>query len=125
MASARPANSHTQRERHVRTQPARPKVAGRKPLSSIRWDRLGRSVLLLVFLLVAVIGVQGVLSFTAARAQEAGQQAIVSQLTRQRQQLLAEQRSLNNPKTIIQDARELGYVFYGEQPYVVTGLTNK
>ena len=35
---------------------------------------------------------------------------------------LAQQQALNNPATILQDARALGMVRPGERPYVVTGL---
>ena len=50
---------------------------------------------------------------------------IVRQLTRDNASLRAQQRSLNNPSTIVRDARALGMVRPGEHPYEVTGLPGR
>jgi cell division protein FtsB len=88
----------------------------------VRWDRVGRSVLLMV--LVAVVGlyIQQGLSLLSVRGQDHRQQAEVSRLQRENAQLTAQQNSLQNPTTIQQDARALGMIRAGERPYVVTGL---
>lgn len=87
----------------------------------VRWDRAGRVALLVV--LVAVVGIyaQRTLAYLSTSAQASHQQAIVNRLERQNAALVREQRSLNQPATIVRDARELGMVRPGEQPYVLTG----
>jgi cell division protein FtsB len=88
----------------------------------IRWDRLGRTTLLVVLVIVAGLYVQHTLSYLSTRSQTDAQVSIVHQLTRDNARLLRQQRALNNPATIAQDARGLGMVRPGERPYVVTGL---
>ncbi|MGP0052082.1 MAG: FtsB family cell division protein [Solirubrobacteraceae bacterium] len=116
--------------RHARTSPHRARTATeprprprsvntRAPISRVRWDRLGRIALLLVFGLVAVLGIQGAVSFLHTHAQAEQQQAIVRALTRENMKLREQQRSLQSTPTIVQDARKLGMVRPGEQPFVV------
>ncbi|MGO9752016.1 MAG: FtsB family cell division protein [Solirubrobacteraceae bacterium] len=88
-------------------------------MSRVRWDRLGRIALLFVFGLVVVFGIQGAVSFIDTRAQAEQQQAIVAALTRQNAKLVEQQRSLESTQTIVQEARKLGMVRPGEQPYAV------
>jgi cell division protein FtsB len=78
--------------------------------------------LLVVLGIVVVVGVQGFLSFMATRAADEQQQAIVRSLKSQNVALIQQQRSLSQPQTIIEDARSLGMVRPGEQPFVVSGL---
>jgi cell division protein FtsB len=81
--------------------------------------------LLLVFAAVFAVWCQDALSWWNAH-QEAGRQAaIVRRLQRANAALLAQQRSLNDPATIIREARALGMVRSGEHAYVVTGLPNR
>jgi cell division protein FtsB len=94
----------------------------RAPVTGIRWDRIARSALLVVFTLVALIGARGVLTFLHTRSEAAQQLAIVQALERQSRLLSAQDRALRAPGTIMHDARELGMVRSGEQAFVVTGL---
>ena len=73
-------------------------------------------------MLAVVIGlyVEHTLSYINTRAQANQQQAIVSRLSRQNAALLREQKSLSDPATIVSEARQLGMVRAGEQPYVIT-----
>ncbi|HEY2441024.1 MAG TPA: septum formation initiator family protein [Solirubrobacteraceae bacterium] len=82
---------------------------------------MGRIGLLVVFAVVVGLYVEHTLSYVSTRAQADQQQAIVRSLSRQNAQLTQEQKSLNDPSTIIRDARALGMVRPGEQPYVVMG----
>jgi cell division protein FtsB len=93
----------------------------RAPLR-IRWERVGRVVLLVV--LVAVVGlyVQQGLTYLSVRGQANQQLSIVKQLSRQNAGLRQQQRQLNDPATIVRDARALGMVRAGERPYAVSGL---
>jgi cell division protein FtsB len=88
----------------------------------VRWDRVGRVGLLVVLVVVAGLYVKQGLSLLSTRSQSQQQEKIVSRLSQQNAQLMAEQRALNDPRTIERDARALGMVRLGERPYVVTGL---
>jgi cell division protein FtsB len=90
----------------------------------VRWDRVGRVSLLLVLCVVAALYVQQGLAYLAVRSQANHQRAIVRQLSRSNASLRAQQRALNDPATILRDARALGMVRVGEHPYEVTGLPN-
>lgn len=134
------ANPATSAARGVRTAPARvggrrgtgsasraarPRphgVAMRLPISRVRWDRIVRTVMLVVLTLVGYLGVKGMVTLISTRAQAAQQQAIVQALARQNRHLEQVQQSLRSPATIIRDARSLGMVRGGERSYVVTGL---
>jgi cell division protein FtsB len=93
-----------------------------RPPLRIRWERVGRVVLLVV--LVAVVGlyVQQGLTYLSVRSQANQQLSIVKQLSRQNAGLRQQQRQLNDPGTIVRDARALGMVRPGERPYAVSGL---
>jgi cell division protein FtsB len=99
-------------------------VATRGLRGRVRWDRVGRVSLLVVLCVVAGLYVQQGLAYLAARSQANRQRAIVQQLTRSNAALRARERALNNPATILRDARALGMVRVGEHPYEVTGLPN-
>jgi cell division protein FtsB len=88
----------------------------------VRWDRIGRVGLLVVLCVVAGLYVQQALAYLSVRTQAGQQRAIVQQLQRSNASLRAQERSLNNPVTILRDARALGMVRVGEHPYEVTGL---
>jgi cell division protein FtsB len=62
------------------------------------------------------------MAYFAVRSQDNRQRAIVQQLSRANASLREQQRSLNDPATILRDARTLGMVRPGEHPYAVTGL---
>src|SRR6478736_435032 len=109
--------------RHSRTTPTRPRRVAAKGLRGrVRWDRVGRVGLLVVLCVVAGLYVQQGLAYLAVRGQANHQRTIVRQLTQSNASLHAQQRSLNNPATIVRDARALGMVRVGEHPYEVTGL---
>jgi cell division protein FtsB len=74
---------------------------------------------------VAGLYVQQGLAYLTVRSQAGRQRAIVHQLTQSNASLRAQQRSLNDPATILRDARALGMVRVGEHPYEVTGLPSR
>ncbi len=76
-----------------------------------------------VFALVGWVGVHAAMSMLATRAQANAEQALVNRLDRQNRALEQQAKSLNEPATIIRDARALGMVRAGERAYVVTGLS--
>jgi cell division protein FtsB len=73
--------------------------------------------------LAVVVGlyVEHTLSYFSTHAQADQQQAIVRRLTQQNAGLAREQKSLNDPATIVARARALGMVRPNERPYVIIG----
>jgi len=116
-ARARPAPRATRRV-------SAPRVSVRR-VPAIRWDRVGRTVLLIVLTVVVALYVQHTISFLSMRARAEGAQSAVRALVRANHLLEREQRSLSAPATIVARARQLGMVRPGERPYVVIGLPNR
>ena len=87
----------------------------------MRWDRAGRVSLLIVLVVVLGLYVQHALSYLSTRAQADRALATVHQLARENHSLEREQLALQQPATIIRDARALGMVKAGERSYVITG----
>jgi cell division protein FtsB len=96
----------------------------RAPNVRVRWDRVARVGLLVVLAVVIGLYAQHTLSYLSTRSQAEHQQAIVQRLARQNARLVKEEQSLNDPTTIVHDARALGMVRPGERAYVITGLPN-
>ena len=76
----------------------------------------------MVLIVVAALYVQHALAYFSARSQADEQLSVVKHLMEQNAALAQQQRSLNNPGTIIRDARALGMVWQNERPYVISGL---
>ena len=88
----------------------------------IRWERVGRVVLLIVLAVVLGLYVQQGLAYLSVRKQADQQASIVKSLAHQNARLTRQQSALNNPATIVQEARALGMIKPGERPYVVVGM---
>jgi cell division protein FtsB len=88
----------------------------------VRWDRVGRTGLLIVLVVVAGLYLKDAINFIGARSQAEYQHANVRRLARENAALRKQQAALNNPVSIKRDARALGMVQAGERPYVVIGL---
>ena len=119
-----PARSATAApRRRVKSPPPRPRrVPLKGPVLRVRWDRAGRIGLLVVLAVVVGLYVQHTLSYLSTKSQFDQQQAIVDRLAHENAILERQQKSLNNPATIVQDARALGMVRPGERSYVIIGL---
>jgi cell division protein FtsB len=96
-------------------------VVPRAPKLRVRWDRAGRAGLLVVLAVVVGLYAQHTLSYLQTRSQTGRQEALVDSLARQNANLLREQQSLNDPATIVRDARALGMVRPNERPYAIIG----
>jgi cell division protein FtsB len=108
-----------------RTRPAprtRRAASGDRLLLRIRWDRVGRTALLVILVAVFALYLQQGLSLLSVRSQAHAQAAEVARLQHENASLSAQQAALQNPDSIQQDARALGMIRPGERPYVVTGL---
>jgi len=106
----------------TRTAPRTRRAAGSARLLRVRWDRVGRTALLVVLLAVCGLYIQQGVALLSVRSQTHHQQAEVARLQGENAQLSAQEQALQNPASIQQDARALGMVRPGERPYVVTGL---
>jgi cell division protein FtsB len=99
----------------------RPRLIAPSKHLRVRWERVGRVGLLIVLAVVVGLYVEHTLSYFSTRSQADQQQAIVNRLAHQNAQLTRRERSLNDPATIVSQARALGMVRPDEQPYVITG----
>ena len=123
-ATSAARSTRTAGSRRAATARSRPRIAPKHfPLSRIKWDRAGRIAMLVVLGFVAYLGIKGGLTLLSIRAQAQQQQAIVRALARQNRRLEQLRQSLNQPATIMKDARALGMVKAGERSYSVTGLS--
>src|SRR5205823_3473662 len=124
MPAARPATAPRPRPRRPPQPRARRKSrrAAVSPLARVRWDRIGRTALLIVLAVVAGLYIQHTIDYFITRSNADAQHAIVRDLARQNASLRAQARALQQPNTIKRYARTLGMVKTGERPYVVIGL---
>lgn len=87
----------------------------------VRWERVGRIALLVVLAVVIGLYAEHALSYLSTHAQASADNATVQRLTRENKSLAARRKSLQSSATIVREARSLGMVRRGEQPYAVTG----
>jgi cell division protein FtsB len=99
----------------------RPRLIAPSARLRVRWERVGRVGLLVVLAVVVGLYVEHTLSYFSTRTQAKQQQAIVNRLAQQNAGLARETKSLNDPETIVSEARALGMVRPNERPYVIIG----
>jgi len=117
-SAARPATARPAARRQAR-RPQR--VPVRSAALRVRWERVGRYGLLLVLAIVVGLYAEHTVSYLSTSSQADQQQAAVSRLARQNRGLERQMRALNDPVTIVRDARSLGMVRPGERSYAMTG----
>jgi cell division protein FtsB len=88
----------------------------------VRWDRVGRTALLLVLLAVALAYVGPARSLLSTWRDSNAKQAQLQQLQHEHDALLQRARELRDPRTVQAEARRLGMVKPGERSYVVRQL---
>ena len=88
----------------------------------IRWDRLGRWALLLVFAGVLYLYVGPTRAWLSAYEEAGAKRAEVASLKAHNEELRAERKRLRSADAIEREARRLGMVRAGERAYVVEGL---
>ncbi len=123
-AAARRAAAEDRRRAQVRRTQRPQRVRVRSPHLRVRWERVGRIALLVVLAVVIGLYVEHGLSYFSAQRASARQQAIVDHLERQNAYFERREQSLNNLQTILTQARRLGMVRPGEQPYAVVGQSH-
>ena len=100
-----------------RARPA-PRSARRNP-SRIRWDKLGRVVLVIVLLLVLASYVNPLVNFVDAWRDSRAERVQLQQLQEQNQELRAKGAALSGPDAAEREARRLGMVAGDERSYVI------
>lgn len=121
-ASAQRARARERsRGRAPRTAPARA-LTGPARGSGIRWDRVGRLMIVAVFVLVALLYVHPLWTYWSTRGEGAARRAEVARLEAERDRLQRRVRTLRNPRALEREARSLGMVRPGERAYVVERL---
>jgi cell division protein FtsB len=88
----------------------------------VRWDRVGRTALLLVLLAVALAYVGPARSLLSTWHESSAKQAQLQRLQHEHDALLSRARQLRDPRTVQAEARRLGMVKPGERSYVVRNL---
>jgi cell division protein FtsB len=94
----------------------------RRAAVRVRWDRVGRVALLVTLAIVICLYIQPALSILRTWRAERRQAGVVHQLMHSNASLERRVKSLENPATIVADARAFGMVRSGEKPYVVLAL---
>jgi len=99
----------------------RPVPAGRRA-GTIRWDRVGRFMVFMVFALVAALYVHPLFSIWSTRGEAAQRRSEVVRLQAQHDRLTRRVKALQSPSALEREARRLGMVRPGERAYVIENL---
>lgn len=90
--------------------------------SRIRWDRVGRTVILVVLIGMALLYVRPLSGFWSARGEAGVRRSEVQQLRQENTELRARRDALKHGGALEAEARRLGMIRPGERPFVVEGL---
>lgn len=101
---------------------ARTSLAPRRRSRSIRWDRVGRTALLVVLGVILLLYIPPVSRWFEQRETAERQRAEVEALQREQEDLEAELESLRGPAAVEREARRLGMVRIGERAVVIENL---
>lgn len=96
-------------------------VPRRRP-GGIRWDRVGRTALLIVLGVIVLLYIPPVTHWFEQRATAERQRAEVGALQREHEELETRLESLRGPDAIEREARRLGMVRVGERAVVIENL---
>lgn len=88
----------------------------------IRWDRVARTALLIVMLVLLWLYVGPMRSYVDARQEAAQRSAEVRELRKEHKELRERRAELRQDAALEREARELGMVRPGERSFVVRGL---
>ena len=88
----------------------------------IRWDRISRYALLLVFVVLLLLYIGPARSYVRTVGESNARAKQVRALEREHAKLEARKRALADPEVVEAAARRLGMVRPGERPFVVRNL---
>jgi cell division protein FtsB len=109
------ARTHAARGYRMRPAPRR----GGARASRVRWDKLGRVILVLVLFAVLASYVSPVLNFVDAWRDSGTERTQLQELQRENAALRSRAGSLDGPDAAERAARRLGMVATGERSYVI------
>ena len=115
-AATRTAATRTAATRTPATRPSA--IAGGR----VRWDRVGRVAMLCVLAALTYLYVSAGAHMFSTWHQSRRDSAVVAGMEREHRQLVRQHAALSAPGTLEAEARQLGMMKKGEQPYVVSGL---
>jgi cell division protein FtsB len=90
--------------------------------AGIRWDRVGRTAMLLVALALIYLYASAGVHMLSTWRQSRHDDATVAALAREHAALVREHSQLTGTAALEANARQLGMMRPNEQPYVITGL---
>lgn len=90
--------------------------------ANIRWDRISRYGLLVVFAGLLFLYVNPARSYLNTLRESHHRTSQLHALEREHAMLVRRERALADPHVIESEARQLGMVLPGERPYIVRGL---
>ena len=107
-----------------RLRPAPRRRSGSRSGSRVRWDKLGRVLLVLVLFGILVSYVGPLMGLFGAWQERNGATSELAQLRRENVALVARAGAAKGPDGAVSAARRLGMVSPGERSYFVKGLHN-
>jgi hypothetical protein len=90
----------------------------------VRWDRVGRVAMLCVLVALVYLYASAGLHMLSTWRQSRHDSSAVVRMEREHRLLVHQQQALNAPGTLEAEARQLGMMKKGEQPYMISGLPN-
>ena len=100
-------------------------TAAPRRVARVRWDRISRYALLLVFVVVLLLYIGPARSYIQTVKESNARSEQVRQLEREHARLQARQRALAKPEVVEAEARRLGMVRPGERPFVMNNLPRR
>src|SRR3954452_25244744 len=97
-------------------------TAATRRVARVRWDRISRYALLLVFVVVLLLYVGPAKSYIHTLGEPHARPGQARALEREHARLEARKRALADPQVVEAEARRLGMVRPGERPFVVRNL---
>jgi hypothetical protein len=88
----------------------------------VRWDRMGRVAMLCVLVALAYLYASAGLHMLSTWHQSQHDSATVAAMQHEHTLLVHQREALSAPGTLEAEARQLGMMRKGEQPYVISGL---
>jgi cell division protein FtsB len=88
----------------------------------VRWDRVGRTALLVVLVVLVYLYASAGVRMLSTWQQSRHDNAVVAGLEREHARLQRQNTLLTGQQAVETQARQLGMTRSGEQPYLITGL---
>jgi cell division protein FtsB len=109
--------------RGYRLRPA-PRKGGSSLTSRIRWDRLGRVALVIVFFAIFASYINPVVNFVDAWRDSKSERSSLTQLRAENDDLRQRIAALDGSDAAAREARKMGMILPGERAYVIRNLND-